>query len=446
MSAKPSVPPAGELRAVPGDAGPPLIGYTFRSLHDPMGMARERYERYGPVSWSRAFGMRIVSLLGPDAAGAVLVNRDKAFSSGEGWGPFIDKFFHRGLMLLDFGEHHHHRRIMQQAFTTQRLRGYLDQLYPVIGQAVPRWQPATGFRLYPALKKLTLDLAVAVFMGAELDREAARVSRAFVDTVRAGSAYLRAPVPGGRWARGLRGRRVLERFLGRHLSAKRAGGGQDLFGALCQAETDDGHRFCDADVVNHMIFLLMAAHDTSTITMTTMAYYLARHPEWQDRVRAESFALDTPTPGYDDLDKLVSLDLVMRESMRLVTPVPTIPRKTVRDTEVLGHALPAGSLVSVSPHFTHHMAAYWPDPERFDPERFAADRREDRVHPHAFVPFGSGAHKCIGLYFGGMEVKAVMHQVLRRYRWSVDPGYEMPIDWQALPIPRDRLPVRLMLS
>ena len=443
MSATPSVPSAWQLRAVPGDAGPPLIGYTFRSLHDPMGLARERYERYGPVSWSRAFGMRIVNLLGPDAAGVVLVNRDKAFSSGQGWGPFIDRFFPRGLMLLDFAEHHHHRRIMQQAFTTQRLRGYLDQLYPVIGDAVPRWRPAPRFRLYPAFKQLTLDLAVAAFMGADLDRQAARVSRAFVHTVRAGTAYLRAPVPGGRWARGLRGRRVLEGFLAPRLPAKRAGGGEDLFGALCQAETDDGHRFSDADVLNHMIFLLMAAHDTSTITMTTMGYYLARHPEWQDRVREESFALDTPTPGYDDLDKLVSLDLVMRESMRLVAPVPTIPRRTVRETEVLGHALPAGSLVSVSPQFTHHMSAYWPDPERFDPQRFAADRREDKVHPHAWVPFGSGVHKCIGLYFGGMEVKAVMHQVLRRYRWSVDPAYRMPLDWRALPIPRDRLPVRL---
>jgi len=443
MSTSPSVRPAGELRPVPGDAGPPFIGYTFQALHDPIRMARERYERYGPVSWSRAFGMRIVNLLGPDAVGTVLVNRDKAFSSGGGWGPFIDRFFHRGLMLLDFAEHHHHRRIMQQVFTTDRLRGYLDQLHPTIGQAVRRWRPDRAFRLYPAFKQLTLDLAMTVFMGTELDREAARVSRAFVDTVRAGTAYLRAPVPGGRWARGLRGRRVLEAFLARHLPAKRAVGGEDLFSALCQAQTDDGQRFTDADVINHMIFLLMAAHDTSTITMTTMAYHLAKHPEWQDRVREESFALDTPTPGYDDLDKLLSLDLVMRESLRMVAPVPSIPRRAVRDTEVLGHVIPAGSLVSISPQFTHLMAEYWPDPERFDPERFAADRREDKVHPHAWVPFGSGVHKCIGLYFGGTEVKAVMHRILRRYRWSVDPGYEMPIDWRALPIPRDRLPVRL---
>jgi cytochrome P450 len=332
---------------------------------------------------------------------------------------------------------------MQQAFTTDRLRGYLDQLHPAIAEALRRWRPDDRFALYPAFKQLTLDLATTVFMGAAPGRNAGRVNRAFVAAVRAGTAYLRAPVPGGRWARGLHGRRVLEEFLGAHLAGKRDQPGDDLFSALCQAETDDGHRFTDADVVNHMIFLLMAAHDTSTITLTTMGYYLARHPDWQDRVRAESLALDTDTPGYDDLDRLVAMDLVMKESLRLLAPVPRIPRRAVRDTEVLGYAVPAGSLVIVTPQFTHHMAEYWPDPERFDPERFATDRREDKVHPHAWVPFGSGVHKCIGLYFGGMEVKAVLHQLIRRYRWSVEPGYQMPIDWKALPVPRDRLPVRL---
>lgn len=432
--------------AVPGDRGLPVLGRTVRALRDPAGLARERYERYGPVSWTSMFGTRVVQLLGPDATGVVLVNRDKAFSNGEGWGHFIEKFFHRGLMLLDFGEHHQHRRIMQQAFTKDRLRGYLEQLHPAVERGMREWAPGEGVRLYPAFKQLTLDLAMAVFVGAPLDpanaATNARVNKAFVDTVRAGTAYVRAPVPGGRWAAGLRGRKVLERFFAGYLPEKRAGG-DDLFSALLQASTDDGHRFTDADVINHMIFLLMAAHDTSTITMTTMAYYLGKYPEWQERVRQEAVALDTDRPSYDELESLVAMDLVMKESLRLIAPVPSLPRKTVRDTEVLGHAIPKGTLVSTSPQFTHHLAEYWPEPERFDPERFAADRRADKVHPYAWVPFGAGVHKCIGLYFGGMEVKAVMHRFMRRYSWSLDSAYELPVDWKSLPRPKDGLPVRL---
>jgi cytochrome P450 len=332
---------------------------------------------------------------------------------------------------------------MQQAFSRDRLRSYQKAMSPSITRGLDRWQPG-DFKVLPNFKQLTLDLAMDVFMGVELDgAQADRINKAFIDAVRAGLSIIRYPVPGGRWRRGLQARRTLEAFFNEHLPAKRADGGDDLFAALCQAETDDGHRFSDEDIVSHMIFVLMAAHDTSTITMTTMAYYLAKHPEWQERVREESRALGKETLDFEDLDRLVSLDLVMKECLRLVAPVPGLPRETVKDTSVLGYHVPAGTMVTISPNVNHHIADYWPDPDRFDPERFSADRREDKVHQYAWEPFGGGVHKCIGLHFGGMEVKSVMHQVLLRYRWTVPAEYEWPLDMSTLPVPKDGLPVRL---
>jgi cytochrome P450 len=435
-------PPGSGLRPVPGDPGPPIIGYTFRFLRDPLGWGMQRYAEYGQVSWAKAFGTTLVTLLGPDAHAAVLLNRDKAFSNGKGWEYFIGPFFRRGLMLLDFDEHHHHRRIMQEAFTNERLAGYLTGMNETIARGIERWQPG-NFLVLPALKQLTLDVATEMFMGSELGATADRVNRAFIDTVRAGTSFVRFPVPGGRWAKGLRGRKVLESFLTGFLQSKRGGDGDDLFSALCQVTSEDGHQFTDEDIINHMIFLLMAAHDTSTITTSTIAYYLAKNPGWQERVREESLALGSKTLGYDDIDKLTSLDLVMRESLRLVSPVPALARRAVKDTVILGHFIPRGTLVSAGIGFTHHLPEYWPEPDRFDPERFAEDRREDKVHPHAWEPFGTGAHKCIGLRFGGMEIKAIVHQVLQRFRLSVPPDYEMPIDTTSLPVPADGLPVTL---
>jgi cytochrome P450 len=437
------MPPQGSrLRPVPGDPGPPIVGYTFRFLRDPLTWGMQQYEKYGPVSWTKAFGSKLVTLLGPDAHAAVLLNRDKAFSNGQGWEYFIGPFFRRGLMLLDFDEHHHRRRIMQEAFTNDRLAGYLTGMNESIERGIGRWQ--TGdFLVLPALKQLTLDVATETFMGAELGATADRVNKAFIDTVRAGTSFVRFPVPGGRWAKGLRGRKVLESFLTGFVQGKRAGDGDDLFSALCRVVSEDGHQFSDEDIVNHMIFLLMAAHDTSTITTSTIAYYLAKNPEWQDRVRDESRALGTKTLDFEDIDKLASLDLVMRESLRLVSPVPALARRAVKDTQVLGHYVPSGTLVSAGIGFTHHRAEYWPDPERFDPGRFAEDRRENKVHSHAWEPFGTGAHKCIGMRFGGMEIKAILHQVVQRFRWTVPPDYEMPIDTTSLPVPADGLPVTL---
>jgi cytochrome P450 len=293
------------------------------------------------------------------------------------------------------------------------------------------------------VKQLTLDVATRTFMADEIGSGSRRVNRAFSDTVRAATAFVRVPVPGNRWSRGISGRRLLEEYLRPRIAEHRTGGGNDLFTALCHARSDEGEAFTDADVVNHMIFLLMAAHDTSTSTLTTMAYFLARHPDWQERCRDESAALGSGPIEYRDLDKLVSLDLVMKESMRLVTPVPGVVRRANRDTELLGYRIPKGAYLAVHLWGLHHMAHLWPDPERFDPERFAEHRREDRVHRHAYMPFGNGVHKCIGMYFGGMEVKAAMHLLLQRYRLSVDPDYRMPVDWVSLPRPKDGLPLQL---
>ena len=437
-------PPESGLAPILGDPGLPLVGYTWQVLHDPLGIGRRRYDRYGPVSWFNALGIRQVALLGPDAVGVALANRDRAFSTGGGWSYYIGPFFRRGLLLLDFDEHLHHRRIMQQAFTPARLAGYLAAMNPAIAAGLDSWTPGTGFRVYPVVKKLTLNLATDIFMGsAHPGARTDRVNRAFINCVRAGTAYLRCSAPGGRWRRGLVGRRRLEDFLRRQLPSVRDRNSDDLFAALCHAESEDGHRFTAADVVNHMIFLLMAAHDTTTITITTIVEYLARYPQWQQRCRAESRALGTSQLGYADLDSLVALDLVMKEALRLVAPVPALARKTVTDTEVLGHFLPAGTMVSLGVHFTHHMSEYWPDPERFDPERFAPHRREDRVHRFAWTPFGGGVHKCIGLHFAGLQVKAVLHQLLLRYRWSTPPGYRAPLSYTSLPFPKDGLPVEL---
>lgn len=442
-------PPNSALRAVPGDAGAPLVGDSFRYLRDQLGWARSRYERYGPVSWCRAFGDTIVSVVGPEASETVLVNRDRAFSQ-EGWHHYIGRFFPRGLMLLDFDEHLHHRRIMQQAFSRARLKGYVRQMAPAISTGLNAWRPSARFVVYPALKQLMLDLGTTAFVGMPLEQtvdgrrstHVDRINRAFIDTVRAGTAVVRAPVPGGRWSRGLRGRRLLDAHIRALLPARRDSDGEDLFTALCQAVSPDGNVFSDDDVVNHMIFLLMAAHDTTTITLSTMVYLLARHPQWQEQARAESIALATDHIAFDNLEALTTLDLVMRESLRLVTPVPTLPRRTTCDTDVLGHYIPRGTTVVLNVALTHRLEQWWADPKVFDPGRFTPPRA-DAIPRYAYVPFGGGVHRCLGMHFGRLEVLAVMHQLLRRFCWTVDPDYVMPLDTTALPVPADGLPVRL---
>jgi len=428
---------------MPGDAGLPLLGYTWQMARGTMTDTRERYDKYGPVSWSRVLGHTIVNAQGPDACGEVLQNKDRAYANGPGWSFFIGPFFHGGLMLLDFDEHHRHRRIMQDAFTAQRLAGYLQPLNETVTAGLRRWPQLGTLEFQTLAKRLTLDVATRTFMGSQLGDESDHLNAAFTDTVAASTAAIRYAVPGLRWARGLKGRKVLEQHLRPVLAEKRQADAADLFTALCHATGPDGERFTDDEVVSHMIFLLMAAHDTSTTTLTSLAYHLAQNQQWQDRCRDESKALGAGVLTYDDLERLPSLDLAMKEAMRIITPVPGVMRRTVHSTELLGHTIPPNTLVGVNLWGLHHLEEYWPEPDRFDPERFTEPRREDKSHRSAYMPFGHGVHKCIGMYFGGMEVKAIMHQLLLRSRWSVPDGYRVPLDLRSLPRVKDGLPVRV---
>ena len=441
-------PPGSGLEPVLGDAGLPFIGHIIEMMRGGPDYLMFLYQTKGPVVFGDSPVLPGVAALGPDAAQVIYSNRNKDYSQ-QGWVPVIGPFFNRGLMLLDFDEHMFHRRIMQEAFVRSRLVGYVEQMDKVVSQVIANDWVANDarFLLYPAMKELTLDIASMVFMGHEpgTDRElVTKVNKAFTVTTRAGNAIIRTSVPPFTWWRGLKARELLENYFRERVKEQRGKGGTDLLSVLCQTEDEDGNKFSDEDIVNHMIFLMMAAHDTSTSTSTTMAYQLAAHPEWQQRCRDESDRLGDGPLDIESLEKLESLDLVMNESIRLVTPVQWAMRQTVRDTDLLGYYIPKGTNVIAYPGMNHRLPEYWTDPLKFDPERFTEPRNEHKRHRYQFTPFGGGTHKCIGMVFGQLEIKTILHRLLRRYRLELPrPGYQPCWDYGGMPIPKDGMPIVL---
>lgn len=438
-------PPAGSgLRPVLGERGLPGLGKTLDFLRHGMGFSTPYREKYGPIFWANGFGRTSVWVMNPEGAKEVLTTKSKSFSQA-GWRFFIDAFFHRGLMLLDAEEHLLHRRIMQEAFTRPRLESYLDQFLPLIESEVASWPTDRVMQFNPAVKTLSLEVATSVFMGAD-PHESDHLTRAFVDAVRGGTAIVRFAVPGMgflRWSKGLAGREVLSDYFAERIADKRASDDKDLFAALCHARTEEGEEFTDADVVNHMIFLMMAAHDTTTITSTTIAYYLAKHPELQERARAESEALRGQPITLELLDQLETIDLVFQEGMRMVAPVPGLVREAVEDTDICGHFVPKGTMVSVVSDGVHSAPEAWSDTDSFDIDRFTEPRKEHKNHRLAHIPFGGGAHKCIGMAFGSAEVKALIHTILLRHRIEIPSDYVLEWDHTSLVVPVDGFPVTL---
>ena len=428
------------LQPIPGDKGLPILGHALAAATLPIEFLESRLETYGEISWMRGFGMPFVLALGPEAAQEVFANNDHVFSQ-KGQELFLGRFFKRGLMLLDFEEHHFHRRIMQEAFTSERLGGYLHSM-DAIGRAASAALSEKELLVYPYLKRTLLDIATVVFMGDEPGPQGRLINKAFTDCLRAATAAVRFPIPGLRWSAGVRGRRALEEYFHSNIHARRTSGGDDLFAALCRVRDEDGNQFTDDDVVNHMIFLMAAATDTSAAAATAVLHQLALHPEWQDRVRAESSAeIGDGRLDLDALDRMQSLGMVINESMRLFAPVPVIFRKTLVDNSIQGYFVPADTIVLVAPWLNHYWPGLWTDPHAFDPERFSDARREDRSHRLAFMPFGAGAHKCIGMHFATIVVKVVIHHLLRDHRIEMRSGYTLEWDLTALPAPTDGFPV-----
>lgn len=428
--------PKHALDHIPGEDGWPVLGTTLQLLADPIGFGNRMRAKYGNVYRNNSFGRRGVILIGAEANELVLFDRGKLFSSEQGWGPVLDQLFPRGLMLLDFDHHRADRRALSIAFKPEPMRHYSDALNRGISQRVQEWS-GREMAFYPAIKQLTLDLAADSFLGLPWGPEADKINTAFIDMVQASIGVIRKPLPFTAMGRGVAGRKfLLEYFTAETLRRREQGGGQDMFSQFARATHEDGSLMPVDEVVDHMIFLMMAAHDTITSSATSLIWLLAKNPEWQDKLREELRAVtggEGRALAYDDLGKLDLTEMAFKEALRMIPPVPSLPRRALREFTFGGYTIPAGTPVGISPAAVHMMEEYWPEPAKFDPLRFTPEQVAKR-HKYAWVPFGGGAHMCLGLHFAYMQVKILLTHVLTRYHIDIAPGYEPK--WQPWPIPK----------
>ena len=432
-----------DLTHLPGTFGLPIIGQTLHFARDAERWATQAYLDHGRIYKSHFMFEPVVVFADPAAAKQVLMDRTETFSSTHGWEPTIGKLFARGLMLRDFDDHRYHRRIMQAAFRSEVMAGYFELMHPLIATALDGWRGRDRIDFYAEVKQITLNIASTVFVGLPLGDAGAWMNGRFMEAVAASVAPVRREAPGSAFRRGMRARRELEAFFGGLVPERRTSDGEDMLTRLCHATSDDGERFSDGEIVDHIIFLLLAAHDTTTSTLATMAWEVAQRPDLQDVVRREVGELPEARFTWEHRDALPQMDGVFREAMRLHPPVPFIPRRLMKDADVAGVAVPRGTMISVATLLIHRLPELWRDPLAFDPARFASGREEHKTHSHGYLPFGGGAHTCIGMHFAGHVAKAIMSEVLQRHRLVALPGQRVEIQTVPIPKPRGGLPLRL---
>ena len=432
-----------DLQHIPGSRGLPYFGHFFPFIKNASKFWKDQQDKYGDIfKYTTPMGTAVV-LLGPTANKFILVEQGKFASNKEAWETSLSDLFPNGLMLMDGEKHHYHRSIMNEAFKKDPMQGYLDKMPAIISAQIDQLEGKERILAFPYFKNFTLKLAASVFFGIDLNQDLSDMNTALTNVVNAAGA-LPFNFPFTPYRKGLNGRKFLVAYFESIIDERRSHPGTDLFSRLCQAKSEEGNQFTDQEIIDHLIFVLMAAHDTTAITLSLMSYFLAKDQDWQKEVRSEAEILENlGTLKVADLRKLEKTGLVIKETLRLHPPLTMVARKLEKELEVGDYKLPQNTLVNVVFQMTQTDKRIWTNPSIFDPERFSTERKEHLKCPFAYAPFGAGKHHCIGYAFAEMQVKLVIVELLKRYKISVPEGYECPIRDVPLKQPKDDLPLYL---
>jgi cytochrome P450 len=220
----------------------------------------------------------------------------------------------------------------------------------------------------------------------------------------------------------------------------------DLFTRLLGAvDPETGQTMPEQRLVDNLLTFLLAGHHTIAMTLTWTLYLLSRATEWEARVLEEirQVVPSGPVTG-EHIDRLVTVQQMLKESMRLYPPLPIMTRYTANDVELAGEHIKAGTLIGLPIYVIHRHRKLWDDPDRFDPSRFSAER-EARYSRYQFMPFGAGPRVCIGAAFALIEATAMLATFVRAARFESLPGPEpIPISRVVLR-PKDGMPLQVRM-
>lgn len=432
-----------QLAHIPGNRGFPVLGLIPALFRDFYGTIARQYQNYGPISKANIGFQQGLLVLGPDLYKQILLDNDRNFSNEMGYGKVLGPWFGGGLLLRDFDEHRLHRRLFQTAFKSEAMRGYVGMSNNIIDRHLHNWAAKNDFRFVPHIQQLLMNIGAQVFYGVDdLGEDSKKLGDAFLELLTKGMMSLvKVDMPPLKFYYGMKGKKYINDYLGSLIRERREGNGMDFMSHLVKETKENGELFSDEEIIPHLSFLFFAAYDTTTTALSNMIMHLAQRPDLQERYRAESVAIGKKQLEFDDLAKLTGIDNAFHESLRLYPSASIYMRRSIRECELGGYRIPANTVLFMPPVFNQRMAEWWDNPAEFDPDRFAEPREEHKRHSFSYIPFGGGAHKCIGMNFATMNAKLFMHQLLLNYRFRTPDGYVAKTQTLPLPKPVKDLPL-----
>ncbi|MGH9943968.1 MAG: cytochrome P450 [Pyrinomonadaceae bacterium] len=419
----------GPRRSLPGAR---LLDYlAFR--RDPLSFLTRLARDYGDVAQFYIGPQQVFTLNHPNLVRDALVTHQDAFMKGRAL-QRAKRLLGEGLLTSE-GEHHRRqRRLAQPAFQRKRVESYGAVMVDYAERCAARWQPGAEVDIAHEMMRLTLAIVGKTLFDTDVESEADEVGEALTDIMELFqmlllpySEYLeKLPLP--QMHRFRRARARLDAVIYRIIEERRRGGGDrgDLLSMLllAQDEEGDGRGMSDEQLRDEVMTIFLAGHETTANALAWTWYLLAQNPEVEAKLHAELDAVleggGRRPPAVEDLPRLRYTEMVLSESMRLYPPAWTVGRLALKDFRAGEYLVPPGSLVLISQFVVHRDARFYPDPLRFDPERWTPEAKESRP-PYAYFPFGGGPRRCVGEGFAWMEGVLLVASIARRWRMRLVP-------------------------
>jgi cytochrome P450 len=408
----------------PGPRGLPLLGSLLEFRRDPLGFVTHGAREFGDVVRYTMGGRPVYLLVHPERIREMLVTRQHDFVKGRGL-EWAKRYLGEGLLTSEGELHTRQRRLSQPAFHHKRLPGYARVMTEHALRRRERWRDGETLDLHAEMMALTLGIAGKTLFDADVEGEAAEIGASLATII---ALFPRFSLPFASLLEKLplksnrefaRARERLDATVYRIIGERRRDGRDrgDLLSMLMAArDEDDGAGMSDRQLRDEAITLFLAGHETTANMLAWTFHCLAQNEAAERRLHQElDEVLAGRAPGVEELPALAFVERVLAESMRLYPPAWILGRRALREVELGGYRIPQGAYVLASPYATQRDPRFFPDPLRFDPDRFTPEAKAAR-HKFAYFPFGGGARQCIGEGFAWMEGTLLLAVLAQRYR------------------------------
>ena len=358
-----------------------------------------------------------------------------------------------GLITSDGELYKRQRRLVQKGFTRPLLQSYARSIVTECERATKRIEARIGGDAFDVCHdnvRLSLSIAGQVMFHADLSSGLDVIETALPPALDEIDARFNEMWVTPEWIPTPRNRRLrksvdaLDALVNDLLAQRRKTGERhdDILDLLVDAARDPANQLPDRQIRDEVMTLLLAGHETTANLLSWTYSLLMANPGAEDRLVQEiNTTCRGDLPTFENLAQMPYLQRVLCESLRLYPPAWSMDRQVIADDTIGGHTIPAGSVVFFPPYFVHRHREFWPDAEKFDPERFNEETAGKR-HKYAFVPFGGGPRLCVGRDLAMMSAGLALATMLPKVKLTLEPGHPVAMHPAITLRPRHGLKVR----